>query len=38
MPDGEWQKVSTDDKGLPLNDIQAELIALKRQSRRVPLR
>jgi polyphosphate kinase len=38
MPDGEWLKVSQDDDGEPLADLQAELIALKRQSRRVPLR
>ncbi|HEX5017120.1 MAG TPA: RNA degradosome polyphosphate kinase [Actinomycetes bacterium] len=38
MPDGEWQKVSKDADGNPLNDLQAELIALKRQSRRAPLR
>jgi polyphosphate kinase len=38
LPNGEWQKVSTDAEGRPLNDLQAELIALKRQSRRVPLR
>jgi polyphosphate kinase len=37
-PDGDWTKVSTDDDGRPLHDLQAELIALKRQSRRVPLR
>jgi polyphosphate kinase len=38
MPDGEWLKVSVDADGEPLNDLQAELIALKRASRRVPLR
>jgi polyphosphate kinase len=38
MPDGEWQKVSVDADGEPLNDLQSELIALKRASRRVPLR
>ncbi len=38
MPDGEWLKVSVDEDGNPLNDLQAELISLKRQSRRVPLR
>jgi hypothetical protein len=38
MPDGEWLKVSQDEDGEALADVQAELIALKRQSRRVPLR
>ena len=38
MPDGEWLKVTHDESGRPLADLQAELIALKRQSRRVPLR
>jgi polyphosphate kinase len=38
MPDGDWQKVDTDAEGRPLADLQVELIALKRQSRRVPLR
>ena len=38
MPDGEWLKQSQDDDGDPLADLQAELIALKRQSRRIPLR
>jgi polyphosphate kinase len=38
MPDGEWLKVSVDEDDEPLSDLQAELIALKRSSRRVPLR
>ena len=38
LPDDTWRKVSTDDQGAPLGDLQTELIALKRQSRRVPLR
>jgi polyphosphate kinase len=38
MPDDTWAKVSTAEDGTPLNDLQSELIALKRQSRRVPLR
>ncbi|MCZ3389654.1 MAG: RNA degradosome polyphosphate kinase [Actinomycetia bacterium] len=38
MADGEWQKASQDSDGEPLADLQAELIALKRQARRTPLR
>ena len=36
--DGTWQQVSRSADGEPLGDLQAELIARKRQSRRVPLR
>ena len=38
MPDDSWLQVSRDADGEPLADLQAELIARKRQSRRVPLR
>jgi polyphosphate kinase len=37
-PDGEWVKVDRDADGEPLRDLQAELIARKRQSRRMQLR
>jgi polyphosphate kinase len=38
QPDGDWVKVDRDDDDNPLRDLQAELIARKRLSRRMQLR